>query len=73
MTEQPVPQAPQQFQVVYRETDRLIVGLEPSHGGVGPNNKVAVIHDLHEYDVLMQTDPAYLSLDGDHIVSAPPI
>lgn len=66
-------QSPNMFQVVYRETDRLIVGLEPSHGGVGPDNKVAVIHDMAEYDVLMETDPAYLSADGDHIVSSSPV
>ena len=70
---QPAPRAggPPMFQVVYRTSDRLIVGLEPS-GGVGPNNRVAVIHDLTEYDVLMQTDPAYLSADGGHVVGSPP-
>jgi hypothetical protein len=64
--------APDMFQVVYRDSDRLIVGLEPSGGGVGPDNKVAVIHDMAEYDVLQRTDPAYLSADGDHIVSNVP-
>ena len=63
--------APNMFQVVYRDADRLIVGLEPS-GGVGPPNAVAVIHDMAEYDVLMRTDPAYLSADGDHIQASPP-
>jgi hypothetical protein len=64
-------QAPNMFQVVYRTADRLIVGLEPS-SGVGPGNVVAVIHDIAEYDVLMRTDPAYLSSDGEHIVESPP-
>jgi len=63
--------APNMFQVVYRDADRLIVGLEPS-GGVGPPNAVAVIHDMAQYDVLMATDPAYLSSDGDHIQGTPP-
>jgi hypothetical protein len=62
--------APTMFQVVYRQADRLILGMEPA-GGVGPNNGVAVIHDLAEYDVLMRTNPAYLSNDGDHILAAP--
>jgi hypothetical protein len=62
--------APDMFQVVYRKTDRLVVGLEPS-GGVGPDNSVGVIHDMAEYDVLMRTDPAYLSSDGDHILATP--
>lgn len=67
----PIENSPKMFQVVYREADNLIVGLEPN-GGVGPNNKVAVIHDMNEYNILMQTDPAYLSADGDHIVASPP-
>lgn len=63
--------SPTMFQVVYNRTTRLIVGLEPS-GGVGPDNSVQPIHDLAEYDVLMATDPAYLSADGDHVVASPP-
>ena len=66
------PAAPSQFQVIYRESDRLIVGLSPKGSGVGPNNRLAVLHDMAEYDVLLRTDPAYLSADGDHIVSSPP-
>jgi len=62
--------APNMFQVVYRRADRLIVGLEPS-GGVGPDNSVQPIQDMAEYDVLMRTEPAYLSSDGDHILGAP--
>jgi hypothetical protein len=64
--------APNMFQVVYRKSDRLIVGLEPS-GGVGPDNSVGVIHDISEYNVLIRTDPAYLDEDGDHIISTPPL
>jgi hypothetical protein len=67
---QQLENSPKQFQVVYRKADDLIVGLEPS-GGVGPDNSVAVIHDMAEYEVLMRTDPAYLSADGDHILAAP--
>ena len=63
-------QAPNMFQVVYRKSDRLIVGLEPA-GGVGPDNSVGVIHDMSQYEVLMQTDPAYLSADGERIQGAP--
>ncbi|HYW86788.1 MAG TPA: hypothetical protein VFB50_03410 [Chloroflexota bacterium] len=63
--------APNIFQVVYRKSDRLIVGLEPK-GGVGPDNSVGVIHDMAEYDVLMRTNPAYLGTDGDHIQGTPP-
>lgn len=72
MTERPEQSAPGQFQVIYRNTDRLIVGLSPKGVGVGPNNRLAVIHDLAEYDNLMRYDPAYLAADGDHIVGTPP-
>jgi hypothetical protein len=65
-------EAPNQFQVIYRRTDRLIVGLSPKGSGVGPDNRLAVIHDMNEYDNLMRFDPAYLSVDGDHIVGTPP-
>jgi hypothetical protein len=64
-------EAPAMFQVVYHETTRRIDGLEPS-GGVGPDHKVAVIHDMAEYDNLTRFDPAYLSADGNHIVGSPP-
>jgi len=59
------------FQVVFRQSDRLIIGMEPS-GGVGQGNQVAVIHDMAEYDNLTRYDPAYLSVDGDHIVASAP-
>jgi hypothetical protein len=59
------------FQVVYRNTDRLIVGLHPQ-GGVGPDHGVSVVRDMAEYDVLMATEPAYLSSDGQHILGGPP-
>ena len=64
-------QADVMFQVVYRKSDNLIVGMEPS-GGVGPDNSVAVIHDMAEYDNLMRYDPAYLSASGDKIQGTPP-
>jgi hypothetical protein len=64
-------QSEQMFQVVFRQSDRLILGLEPS-GGVGPGNQVAVIHDMAEYANLTKYDPAYLAQDGDHIVGTPP-
>lgn len=64
------PPAPKMFQVVYRTSDRLIVGTHP-RGGVGPDHRVAVIHDMAEWEVLMKTDPAYLSADGNHILAAP--
>ena len=65
-------QAPKQFQVIYRNVDRMIVGLSPKGGGVGSKNKLAVIHDMAEYDNLMKYEPAYLSADGVHIVDTPP-
>ena len=58
------------FQVVYRKSDGLILGLEPS-GGVGPDNSVQPIHDMAEYDNLQKYDPAYLDASGDHIVGTP--
>lgn len=58
------------FQVVARKSDGLVLGTHPK-GGVGNLNEVAVIHDMAEWDILMKTDPAYLSADGNHIVSTP--
>lgn len=73
MTQPAEPQAaPKQFQVIYRNVDRMIVGLSPKGGGVGNQNKLAVIHDMAEYANLMRYDPAYLAADGDHIVGTPP-
>lgn len=67
------PQAsPTQFQVIYRNTDRMIVGLSPKGGGVGPNNRLAVIHDMTQYANLMRYDPSYLAADGVTIVGSPP-
>ena len=63
-------EAPPMFQVVYRRSDRKVIGTHP-RGGVGPNNGVSVIHDMAEWDILMKTDPAYLSADFAHIVSTP--
>jgi hypothetical protein len=66
------PQAGQfQMQVVYVDPGNgLIVGLEP-RGAVGNKHKVAVIHDPAQYDILMATDPAYLSSDKVHVLAAP--
>jgi hypothetical protein len=64
-------QSDRQFQVVFRQSDRMILGLEPS-GGVGQGNQVAVIHDMAEYDNLTRYDPAWLSADGNHIVGTAP-
>jgi len=62
------------FQVVYVDPgDGLIVGMNPSGGAVGNAHKVAVIQDLAEYDVLMRTNPAYLSADKNHILAAPEV
>ena len=66
-------QSPVMFQVVYRTSDRMIVGLSPKGAGVGRDNRLAVIHDMAEYANLMRYDPAYLAADGDHIVGAPPV
>ncbi|HXJ31379.1 MAG TPA: hypothetical protein VNG35_12110 [Gemmatimonadales bacterium] len=61
------------FQVIYQDTaEQMITGLEPS-GGVGPDHKLAVLHDPTEYDVLMRTDPAYLSQDKAHILATPEV
>jgi hypothetical protein len=60
------------FQVVYLDPGNgLIVGMNPAGGAVGNVHKVAVLHDLDEYEILCKTDPAYLSNDKLHILSAP--
>lgn len=60
-----------QFKVVYVDPgDGLIVGMDPSGGAVGNKHKVAVIHDQAEYEVLMRTNPAYLSSDKNHVLAA---
>ena len=69
MTEQA---AQKQFQVVYVDPGNgLVVGLDPRGGAVGSKHKVAVIHDMAEYDKLLRTDPAYLSSDKLHILAVP--
>jgi hypothetical protein len=60
------------FQVVYRQSDRLVMGISP-RGGVGSDHRLSIIQDLSQYQVLMRTDPAYLSSDGQHIQSSPPV
>jgi hypothetical protein len=63
--------APPQTPIVYRQSDRLVIGEHP-RGGVGPEHGVAVIVTA-EYEILLRTDPAYLSADGQHILSTPPV
>jgi len=61
-----------QFKVVYVDPGNgLIVGMEPSGGAVGSAHKVAVLFDPNEYQKLMATEPAYLSADKNHVLSAP--
>jgi hypothetical protein len=62
-------EGPPQQPIVYRRTDRLVVGVHPK-GGVGNQHSVEVI-TIEEYDKLLRTDPAYVTTDG-HIVSSPP-
>jgi hypothetical protein len=62
-------EGPPQKPIVYRRTDRLVVGVHP-RGGVGPDHGVEVI-DVAEYDLLLRTDPAYVTQDG-HIQATPP-
>lgn len=64
-------QAPKQFKVIYRDSDRMIIGLDPKGGGVGSGNKLEVMRDWAEYPNLMKYDPAYLTTDLK-IVGAPP-
>jgi hypothetical protein len=61
-----------QFKVVYVDPGNgLIVGMDPSGGAVGSAHKVAVLHDQAEYEVLMRTDPAFLSDDKQRILAEP--
>jgi hypothetical protein len=62
-------EAPPQRPIVYRLSDRLVVGEHP-RGGVGNEHRVQVIA-LDQYELLLRTDPAYVTSDG-HIVSSPP-
>jgi hypothetical protein len=55
--------------IVYRLSDRLVVGEHP-RGGVGNEHRVQVIA-IEEYEKLLRTDPAYLTEDG-HIVGTSP-
>jgi len=65
-------QQPFMFRVVYVDPGNgLVVGMDPRGGAVGNKHKVAVIHDQAEYDILLRTDPAYLSGDKLHILAAP--
>ena len=66
MTEQ---SGPPQHPIVYRLTDRLVVGVHPK-GGVGNEHRVDVIV-IEEYDKLLRTDPAWVTTDGK-IQGTPP-
>jgi hypothetical protein len=60
---------PPQTPIVYRLSDRLVVGEHP-RGGVGPDYRVQVIA-IEEYEKLLRTDPAYID-SNNQIVSTPP-
>lgn len=62
-------EGPPQRPIVYRRSDRLVVGIHPK-GGVGNQHSVEVIA-VEEYDKLLRTEPAYVTTDGK-IVSEPP-
>jgi hypothetical protein len=62
-------EGPPQRPIVYRLTDRLVVGIHPK-GGVGSQHRVQVI-DIAEYEILLRTDPAYVTSAGK-IVGSPP-
>jgi len=55
--------------IVYRLSDRLVVGEHP-RGGVGNEHRIEVIAQ-EEYEKLLRTDPSYITEDG-LIVSGPP-
>lgn len=55
-------EGPPQRPIVYRRSDRLVVGEHPK-GGVGALHAVEVI-SLEEYEKLLRTDPAYVTTDG---------
>jgi hypothetical protein len=59
-----------QYPIVYRQSDRLVVGEHP-RGGVGSDHRVATISEI-EYERLLRTDPAYVSADGNQIQGTPP-
>jgi hypothetical protein len=61
-------EGPPQRPIVYRLSDRLVVGEHP-RGGVGNQHRVEVIA-IEEYEKLLRTDPAWVTSDGK-IVSAP--
>jgi hypothetical protein len=62
-------EGPPQRPIVYRLSDRLVVGEHP-RGGVGSEHRVQVIA-LDQYELLLRTDPAYVTSEG-LIVSSPP-
>jgi len=62
-------EGPPQRPIVYRLSDRLVVGEHP-RGGVGNEHRVQVI-DIEEYEKLLRTDPAYITAEGT-IQGTPP-
>jgi len=62
-------EGPPQRPIVCRRSDRLVVGVHPK-GGVGNQHSVEVI-DIDQYEILLRTDPAYVTTDGK-ILGAPP-
>lgn len=62
-------EGPPQLPIVYRRSDRLVVGEHP-RGGVGNQHGVEVI-DRAEYEKLLRTDPAYVTTDGKIVSSVP--
>jgi len=64
------PQAgPPQRPIVCRRSDRLVVGIHPK-GGVGNEHAVEIIA-IEEYELLLRTDPAWVTTDGK-ILGTPP-
>lgn len=60
---------PDEFLVIYRDTDRMVIGAGPE-GEPGAGYTVQAIA-LEEYDNLMRFDPAYLSQDNKIVGTAP--
>jgi hypothetical protein len=65
-------QTTQSFEVVYVDPgDGLIVGMNPEGSDLGTDHQAATLTDAAEYDMLVNTDPAYLSADKQKILSSP--
>jgi len=59
---------PVAIEVVYRESDGLVVGFLPS-GDIGPDLAIAGLN-AEQYAALMKTDPAYLDASGEVVTAA---